>query len=142
MRICLMRASFLLMRESVSLENSRWRQVLIWLVGSIGLLVCLLVGRSGLSGWSIYWSICWSVGLSVDLTCLVFLFCLVDLVYLVGLVCLMVCLLVYLASLVCLLTSMLVGCLFICLLVCLYDLYVGPLVYLSRLCKRENIAKK
>ena len=29
MRICLMRASFLLMRESVSLEKSRWRQGLI-----------------------------------------------------------------------------------------------------------------
>ena len=30
----------------------------IWLVGSIGLLVCLLVGRSGLS-------VCWSIGLPV-----------------------------------------------------------------------------
>ena len=33
----------------------------IWLVGSIELLVCLLVGRSGLSGWSV----CWPIGLSV-----------------------------------------------------------------------------
>ena len=33
----------------------------IWLVGSIELLVCLLVGRSGLSGWSV----CWSIGLPV-----------------------------------------------------------------------------
>ena len=33
----------------------------IWLVGSIELLVCLLVGRSGLSGWFV----CSSIGLSV-----------------------------------------------------------------------------
>ena len=33
----------------------------IRLVGCIGLLVCLLVGRSDLSGWSV----CWSIGLRV-----------------------------------------------------------------------------
>ena len=33
----------------------------IFLVGSIGFLVSLLVGRSGLSGWSV----CWSIGLPV-----------------------------------------------------------------------------
>ena len=39
----------------------------IWLVGSIELLVCLLVGRSGLSGWFVCWSIYWSVRLLVCL---------------------------------------------------------------------------
>ena len=88
----------------------------VYLVGRIYWVVGLSIGRSVWFVWLVcllvYLLVGSSVGLSVDLVCLVCLVCLV------GLVCLVVCLLVYLASLVCLLTSMLVGCLLVCLLVC------------------------